>query len=185
MAEINDELHELEERAEHGAHDRKLAPVSFTEAMLAVILALITVLGHRAHTHQVVMQTRANDQWGFYQGNDIRGKADENFAKLMSVMEFNAKEKENADKLKEWFNSEAGRRREKLKEIEKEARALEAETDREGRLANRYDLGEAFLEVALVITSITLLTRRRVYWAVGGVVAVLGIAVAMSSLFVH
>ena len=183
MAEIHDELHELEERAEHGAHDSKLAPVSFTEALLAVILALITVLGHRAHTHQIVMQTRANDQWGFYQGNNIRGKADENFAKLMSVMDF--REKEKADKLQEWFNSEADRHRDKLKEIEKEARSLEAEAFREQRLANRFDFAEGFLQVALVITSITLLTRRRVYWALGGAFAVLGIGVALSALFVH
>lgn len=183
MAEINDELHELQERAEHGAQDRKLAPVSFTEALLAVVLATITLLGHRAHTHQVVMQTRANDQWGFYQGNAVRRSTDEMFANLMSAMDF--KDKEKADKVREWFNSESDRHREKLKEIEKEARALEAEARREARLANRYDLGEGFLQVALVITSITLLTKRRVYWALGGAIAVLGIAVALSALFVR
>lgn len=183
MAEINDELHELEERAEHGAQDRRLAPVSFTAALLAVVLATITLLGHRAHTHQVVMQTRANDQWGFYQGNSVRRSTDEMFSNLMSAMDF--KDKERADKVREWFNAEADRHREKLKEIEKEARALEAEARYEARLANRYDLAEGFLEVALVITSITLLTKRRIYWALGGAIAALGIAVALSALFVH
>ena len=183
MAEINDELHELEEHAEHAVADPRMAPVSFTMAVLAVILATTTLLGHRAHTHQVVLQTRANDQWGFYQGNAIRRSTDEMFSNLMSAMDF--KDKDKAEKVREWFNSEADRHRDKVKEIEKEARALEAEARREARLANRYDLGEGFLEVALVITSITLLTRRRIYWALGGVFAVLGIAVAVSALFVR
>jgi hypothetical protein len=183
MAEINDEVNELQEHAEHGALDPKMAPVSFTMAVLAVVLATVTLLGHRAHTHQVVLQTRANDQWGFYQGNAVRRSTDEMFAQLMSAMNF--KDKDRGDKVREWFNTEADRHRDKLKEIEKEARALEAEARHEQRQANRFDLGEGFLEVALVITSITLLTRRRHYWAVGGLVAILGVAVAISAGFVH
>jgi Domain of unknown function (DUF4337) len=183
MAEINDELNELKENAEHAALDPRLAPVSFTMALLAVVLAVITLLSHRAHNHEVVLQTRANDQWGFYQGNAIRRSTDEMFANLMSAMDF--KDKEKADKTHEWFLAEAERHREKLKDIEKEARGLQDEARHEQRLANRFDLGEALLEVALVITSITLLTRRRVYWGVGGLFAVLGAGVAISAFFVH
>jgi len=31
----------------------------------------------------------------------------------------------------------------------------------------RFDLGEALLEIGLVITSVTLLTRKRAYWYLG------------------
>ena len=183
MSEINEELNELNEGAEHGASDPRMAPVSFTMAVLAVILATITLLGHRAHTHQVVLQTRANDQWGFDQGNAIRRSTDEMFAKLMTAMDF--KDQKRANEVREWFDSEAERHRKKVEEIRKEAEALQDEAKLEQRLANRFDLGEGFMEVALVITSITLLTRRRHYWAVGGLIAVIGIGVAISSLFVH
>lgn len=183
MAEINEELNELKENAEHAAGDPKLAPVSFTMAVLAVVLATITLLGHRAHTHEVVLQTKANDQWGFYQGNAIRRSTDEMFAKLMSSMDF--KDREKAEQTRKWFESEAERHRAKVEEIMKEAKAFEAEAQHEQRLANRFDLGEGFVEVALVVTSITLLTRRRHYWFVGGLIAILGIAVAVSAAFVH
>jgi hypothetical protein len=33
--------------------------------------------------------------------------------------------------------------------------------------ADRFDLGEALLEIALVTASITLLTRNRIYWLLG------------------
>src|SRR5947209_7961450 len=92
MAEINEELNELKEHAEHAALDPKLAPVSFTMAVLAVVLATITLLGHRAHTHQVVLQTRANDEWSYYQGKSVRRSTNEVVAKLMTAMDFKDKE---------------------------------------------------------------------------------------------
>ena len=39
--------------------------------------------------------------------------------------------------------------------------------DSASRKADRFDLGEVFLEIALVITSITLLSGRRLFWHIG------------------
>jgi len=41
--------------------------------------------------------------------------------------------------------------------------------------ANRFDLGEVLLEIGLVITSITLLTHKRIYWYMGMGFSVVGI----------
>ena len=71
--------------------------------------------------------------------------AQQEFAKLMTAMDF--KNKEQAEQVREWFGSEADRHREKIKDIEKEARALQAEAEHEQRLANRFYLGEGFVEV--------------------------------------
>ena len=50
--------------------------------------------------------------------------------------------------------------------------------DVERRRADRFDLGESFLEIALVVTSITLLTRKRIFWGAGFVAAAIGLIVA-------
>jgi hypothetical protein len=42
-----------------------------------------------------------------------------------------------------------------------------------------------FLEIALVVTSITLLSGRRIYWHLGLLMAIAGVVVAVSSLIVH
>jgi hypothetical protein len=183
MAEINEELNELKEHAEHAALDPRMAPVSFTMALLAVVLATITLLGHRAHTHQVVLQTRANDEWSYYQGKSVRRSTNEVVAKLMTAMDF--KDKEAAAVVRESLNTEAERYRKESDDIQEKARELQSEARHENRMANRFDLGEALLEVALVVTSITLLTRRRQYWLLGGVIAVIGMVVAVSAVFVH
>ena len=48
--------------------------------------------------------------------------------------------------------------------------------------ADRFDLGEALLEIGLVVTSVTLLTRSRIYWFLGLVFAAGGILSALSVL---
>jgi hypothetical protein len=55
----------------------------------------------------------------------------------------------------------------------------------ERRRADRFDLAESFLEVALVVTSITLLTRRRIFWGAGFVAAAVGLVVALTGLLLH
>jgi hypothetical protein len=46
-------------------------------------------------------------------------------------------------------------------------------------------LAEVFLEVGLVITSITLLSGRRFYWALGLLMAAIGITLAATAFLVH
>lgn len=66
------EAHELQEHAEHGAHESAMRPVAFTMSVLAVLVAITTVLGHRTHTEAVLSQNRATDQWNEYQAKKIR-----------------------------------------------------------------------------------------------------------------
>ena len=80
-----EELTELEEQAEHAKEKPELAPVSLTMAVLAVLVAVATLLGHRAHTEEVVLQAKASDQWAFYQSQNVRRHVDELFLDLTSV----------------------------------------------------------------------------------------------------
>src|SRR3981081_3972700 len=81
----SEELNELQEHAEHAKHDPSLAPVSLTMAVLAVLVSVVSLGGHRAHTEEVVLQTKSTDQWAFYQAKNIRRHNDELFADLTSV----------------------------------------------------------------------------------------------------
>jgi hypothetical protein len=178
-----DELQELEEHAEHGAHHPSMAPVSVTMAVLAVLVAVVSLLGHRAHTEEVVLENQSSDQWAYYQAKNIRRHEDELFADFASVMATTDSEK--IAKLHQKYAAEAETYREQQKDIDAEARKLENETNHERRRADRFDLGEVFLEVALVVTSITLLSGRRLFWQTGMVLGVIGLAIAATALLVH
>jgi hypothetical protein len=179
---MGDELHELQEHAEHAKHDPTLAPVSLTMAVLAVLVAVVSLMGHRAHTEEVILQARASDQWAYFQAKNIRGHEDKLFANLTAIV--NSSQTEALTKIREEYLQESDRYKDDQKEIEGEARKLEQEVGIERKRADRYDLGEVFLEIGLVVTSITLLSGRRMFWHLGLVMGVLGVVVATTSLLV-
>lgn len=179
----SEELHELQEHAEHAKHNPSLAPVSVTMAMLAVLVAIVSLLGHRAATEAVLNQARASDQWAYYQAKSIRGHEDKLFASLTAVVP--ASNMEALAKIREDYLKESERYGEEQKEIEEKARELEKEVASEQRRADRFDLGEVFLEIALVITSITLLSGRRVFWKLGLLFGALGLVLALTGLVVR
>jgi DNA gyrase/topoisomerase IV subunit A len=180
---MSDELNELHEHAEHAKHDPTLAPVSLTMAVLAVLVAVVSLLGHRAHTEEVVLQAKAADQWAFYQAKNIRRHQDEIFTDLTSIQA--ATDAVASAKLREKYSQEAERYKDEQKDLEGEARKLESEVQVERNRADRYDLAEVFLEIGLVITSITLLSGRRMFWSLGILMGVIGLVVAGSGFFIH
>jgi hypothetical protein len=177
-----DELNELQEHAEHAKHNPTLAPVSLTMAILAVLVAVVSLMGHRAHTEEVILQAKASDQWAFFQAKNIRGHEDKLFANLTAIT--TSSQAEALAKVREEYLQESERYKEDQKEIESEARKLEGEVAVERKRADRYDLGEVFLEIGLVVTSITLLSGRRLFWYLGLVMGALGIVVAVTGLLV-
>ena len=178
-----EELTELHEHAEHAKANPSLAPVSLTMAVLAVLVAVVTLLGHRAHTEEVVLQAKSSDQWAFYQAKNIRRHMDELFTDLTSVTA--TTDATTLGKLRDKYSQEATRYKDDQKEIEDKAREQEAEVATERNRADRFDLAEVFLEIGLVITSITLLSGRRIFWSLGLVFAVIGLVIAGTAFVAH
>jgi len=180
---MSEELNELKEHAEHAKEDPSLAPVSLTMAVLAVLVAVVSLLGHRAHTEEVVLQAKSSDQWAYYQAKNIRRHTDELFTDLTSVTP--TTDASALAKLRDKYSQEASRYKDDQKEIEDKAREMEAEVATERNRADRFDLAEVFLEIGLVVTSITLLSGRRVFWGLGLVLGVVGVVVATTGFVVR
>jgi hypothetical protein len=68
---------------------------------------------------------------------------------------------------------------------QEKAQGLEQEVDRAERRADRYDLGEALLEIAVVLSSITLLTRQKGYFFFGLLLGLVGLLAASSALLIR
>ena len=68
-----EEVHEMQESAERAHEDPSLVPVTVTMATLAVLVAAVALLGHRAHTEELLNQTRATDTWAEYQAKSVAG----------------------------------------------------------------------------------------------------------------
>jgi hypothetical protein len=176
------EAQELQENAEH-AQEGAMRSVAFTMAVLAVLVAIATVLGHRTHTEAVLDQNRATDQWNYYQAHNLRLTESDAASDNLSVSPVTDKDKaaqiqkNRADNHAKWTKD--------MKEEQEKARDLEKEVALSERRADHYDLGEALLEIGLVVTSVTLLTRRGVYWYFGMVFGAAGVVSSLLALLVR
>ena len=177
------EAQELEEQHEHAAHDRSLHPVSFTISVLAVMVAIVTVLGHRTHTEAVLFQAKASDQWNLYQARKIRQYNTQLTADLLQALP--VRDQSVANKVTDGYKSHLAKWEPELNDSQTEAVALQNEVAKAERKADRFDLGEALLEIGLVITSITLLTRQRGYWYLGMTFGAAGLVAAALGFLVR
>jgi len=176
------EVQELKEQAEK-AGENAMRPVAFTMSLLAVLVAVTTVLGHRTHTEAVLTQNKATDQWNFYQAHKIRSSDTELAQDLLGVV--TVSNRDAADKLARSYADHQKKWADDLKEAQQKAEELEADVSRAEARASRFDLAEALLEIGLVITSVTLLTRSRIYWYLGIVFSVAGIASVATAFLVR
>jgi hypothetical protein len=168
----------------HGHEDHPLVlPVSITISIMAVFVAGASLLGHRAHTEGLRLETQAASRWSQYQAKSIRLHEDHvglDLTRLGASLN-----KELAEELKEKYAKEIEHYEGDKEDVTQEAKNLENERDLMVREANRFDGGEALLEIGLVICSITLLTKKKYFWIGGVLIGAVGIALAATGFFLH
>jgi hypothetical protein len=179
-----EEVQEMHEESEPVSHDPSLLPVSFTVSLFAVLVAMVTVLAHRAHTRSVLDQVRATDSWAEYQAVDTRRHTYEVFDQYIEASaskDSSAAARAASDR----FRQQAQQYDDRRHQLRQQAEEFETEVRQEEFRANRFDFGEALLEMGLVITSITLMTYHRYFWYLGGAIGIAGVAVALTGLLIH
>ena len=113
MSSEMEAIDKAKEAAEEGRERKHLAPVSLTMAILAVMVATVSLLGHRAHTEEILLQTRATDQWAYYQAKNIRRNNLEALDDVLTALE-NTKE-ERAQEVQKRFHDEIDKYRDQQK----------------------------------------------------------------------
>jgi len=174
---------ELPEVHHSGEEGPLVFPVSITISIMAVLVATVTLLGHRMHTEELLRQSQASDRWAQYQAKSVRLHETQGFSDVVNIVA--SLDKERGATLREKYAKEVEHYQGDKEDISKEAKELEAERDLAGRKADRFDGGEALLEIGLVICSITLLTKRKLFWFGGMLVGAVGVALALTGFFLH
>ena len=171
------EVMEAHEAPESHDDNPLMLPVAVTLSILAVLVAIATLLGHRASTEEIILQTKASDQWAYYQAKSIR-RYESDIARDLLKMQSG----EAASRAAEKYAASAERYDKEGDEIQAEARKLESESIFKGRQALRLHFGEIFLEIGIVFASLAILTKRTTIWLASLVTAAIGIALALTTL---
>ncbi|MEA3132872.1 MAG: hypothetical protein QOG17_718, partial [Gammaproteobacteria bacterium] len=161
---------EIEVKPEHAA-DPYTRGVGILVGVVGILLSVVTIASHRAHTEAVIHRTESNDQWAFYQAKKIRENTSEVALTLLRVLEPDAPKSEAAirklEAARDKYSDDA-------KDIMKEAQAKDAEQRLEERRALRFDIGEGLLELGLVLCSLFFLARKTFFPAFGILASIAG-----------
>jgi hypothetical protein len=165
------------------AGEESLTSISLAISIFALLTAMVTVLGHRSHTEAVLAQSKAGDQWNLYEARKIR---EDSLLVVMDQMILlpTVDAKATAAKLAE-YKAHIVKWNEDLKQEQDTAEEYQGEVKIAERKAQHFDLGEALLQISVVLSSITLFTRRRHFFIGGVVLGIVGAVVAASAWLVH
>lgn len=161
-------MHELAERAARRAEKG----IGLTTAVFAVLLAIATMLAHRSHTREAVLQTRAADQWSYYQAKNVRRHMYAAF-RLLAQAQGAAGTTASAN-----FKRLEAHEMKKLPAVRAEAERLENSTRAAEHQADFFDFAEIFFEFSVVLCSIALLAEQRIFWKVSFLSAGIGVLIA-------
>ena len=178
--EINEFSKQMKEAGESG---ETLTNISLAISILAVLVAMVTVLGHRSHTEAVLSQARAADMWNHYESHKIRNDQVDANIKLLSLQPNS--NGEAVEKQLEEYRAHQQKWQQQLDEEESQAHEFERGVEYAEKRALRFDIGEALLQISVVLSSITLFTRRKLYFFFGLSVGAAGLLSAASALLVH
>ncbi len=168
---------ELKEKAE-SQFGRRVALVT---AVFAVILAIAALGGNHAMKEMLLAQQQSSDQWAFYQAKVIREhqyrgqklRLEADLLERGAAMKPEARQKLEA--LLKKFDEEEKRYNAEKKDIEKEARRLEHERDVYQARDPYFLLAEALLQIAIVMSSVSILARSRLIFFFSLALAVVGV----------
>lgn len=173
--------HEVEHVAQHGG-DSFTSRIAVLTAVLSTVGAIFGYMGGHSQNNALlfkneaaIQKTSASNQWNYYQAKSNKqnlgelsvtlttGDAQKNF---MQAVERYKKEKEEIK-----LAAEA---------LEEKALAADKKSDQEMHVHERWALATTLMQVAIALSAITLLTRKR--WMLAGVYGATAIGLVFGAM---
>jgi hypothetical protein len=171
---------EHEEVDEHVHHAKEPFDklVAGTMASIAALLAIVSVLGQHFNTEKLLRQQQSSDQWAFFQAKDIRRYVADSTVDML-------KQSKAESKVIEKYAADSARYADDKKEIKEKAESLEKQSESSGEKAESFHLGEIFLEIGIVLSSLAILTKQKMFFYVGAVASAVGLVLAFKAYLMH
>ena len=167
---------ELEEIRNKGFTRR----VAITTAIYAVMLAIAALGGNNAMKDMLLAQQQSSDQWAFYQAKVIREHEYRIQQKRLEVelTERSAgmapEARQQYEALLAEFTAETKRYNTEKKDIERDAKKLEHARDVNRNRDPYFDFAEVLLQIAIVMSSVSILSSSRLMYGVSLILALGG-----------
>jgi hypothetical protein len=153
--------------------------VAITTAVYAVMLAIAALGSNNAMKDVLLAQQQASDQWAFQakvireheyriQQKRLEAELAERSASMAPAV------RQPYEALLAEFATEAKRYNTEKKDIEKDAKRLEHERDVNRNRDPYFDFAEVLLQIAIVMSSVSILSRSRMLYGLSMILALCG-----------
>ncbi|MBS1526772.1 MAG: DUF4337 domain-containing protein [Bacteroidetes bacterium] len=165
-------LHEHIHEAAHHNQDKWSMWVAISTAFMAAFAAVSSLMAGHQSNEALITQVKASDQWSYYNAKGIKAEVADAVLQLKN-------EKLDTSKM-------AAARKAKLKndqeKIQEEARALEKESKEHLEKDMILARGVTFFQIAISISAISLLAKKKPLWYVSLGLFAIGIAQFIAGL---
>ncbi len=160
--------------------ERWLTYLAATTVVLAVLATLSTFFGQKNSTKAVMSEIKASNQWSYYQAKKIRSYL---FEVQKDSLEIDLKVKGKnlppeveqslekrldgfSQKIKKWDND--------MTQISDSAKGFEKTRDSALSHGKHFGLAVVFLQMAILLSSIAALMKRKTVWICGLIIGLVG-----------
>jgi hypothetical protein len=174
------------------AEDKKepwLNYLALTTVILAVCATLSTFRGGMFSSRSVLSQSHAANQWAYYQSKSIKGYLyelqKEKFELELKALGPKAPSSlvDEYQKKIDFYAKNIKRYNEEKAQIEKDARNFETIRDDAQRHAQIFGIAVIFLQIAILLSSIAALMKKKPVWIVGLVTGAIGVFYFVNGFF--
>jgi Domain of unknown function (DUF4337) len=159
-------------------NDKWLNWMPATTVLFAVCATLSTFKGGGFSNKSVLSQTKASDQWAFYQAKSVKSYLCEIQKENLELAKHDANDaaylKDLNDRIEAYANKKKNYDKEK-EEITEKAKALEDQQLETKKHADAFGMGVIFLQISILLSSIGALVKKRPLWYLSIVVGLFGI----------
>ena len=166
------------------AKDRRDQIIGLTIAIIAILLAIVSNLSNDEDNEKIVKEVQASNGFAWYQSKRIRAGMNELAVEQMKIAAAGAVSDEQRAAMQKLEakllakNAEYSLENDK---IQKDAEQQKKEAEYASRVGDRYGKAEIFLQIAVVMCSITLLTKKRGFFFAGLALCLVGIGIGVSA----
>jgi len=172
--------HEVEHVAHHGG-DSFTSRLAVLTAILSTIGAIFGYLGGHSQNaallyknEAAIQKTAASNQWNYYQAKSNKQNLGE-----LSVTLTSGEAQQKFVQAVERYKLEKEEIKAEAEKLEEQAKTADQKSDQEMHVHGRWALATTLIQVAIALSAITLLTRKR--WMLGAVygATVIGLGVGV------
>ena len=156
--------------------------LALTTALIAVIAAIVSLrssyFADRSlleKNNAVLFQSQASDQWNYYQAKGVK----KNLADGLSDQKADSKLKQDAER----YGLEQEEIKKKAEEIEHKVEEANTRAEELFEKHHHLALGVTFFQIAIALSAISALLKRKSFWIFSILLTVIGLFFAFGGMF--